>query len=96
MKVFVQTGGEVNAKTAIKSADLIAFMRNVAGKKAEIEVDPDVTIDSFVDRVRSQLITASYTRAVVMKKDVVVSGASLGSAGIVDGDSVIVKFILEH
>lgn len=99
MKVSLASVGQINAVNAINHADMAIYMKAVAGKKTEIDVDGAMTISDFVAESRIKLgipESCPISKTEVLLGTTVLSGATLSTSGVVEGSSLTIKFIYNH
>jgi hypothetical protein len=99
MKVFVSSIGEVNAKRPMSTSEMVVYMKAVTGKKAEMEVDPSMTIAQFAEATKTALgidSSVPVSRIDVLKGKTVLKGTSLFLAGVTDHAAINVKFVYNY
>lgn len=99
MKVFVSSVGEVNAKRAMPTSEMVVYMKAVTGKKAELDVDPSMTTSQFADAAKIALgidSSVPISRIDVLKGKTVLKGASIFLAGITENATINVKFVYNY
>lgn len=98
MKVFINTIGEINARTPILNQDLTTYMKAVTGKTTDIEIAPTATPAELIAAARTKLglDAVTITKTVLLNGKKVVTAASLGAAGIAEGSALTIKCVLVH
>lgn len=96
MKVNIQSLAEIKATKVIPSGDLVLLAKGIAGKKAQVEVEPTMTIADFIKVARTALdIDPAIVFADIIverAKAPLTSSKSLGENGVANGSLLMLRF----
>lgn len=99
MKVFVSSVGEVNARRPMLTCDMAVYMKAVAGKNVEMDVEPSMTLPQFSEAAKTSFGIGSsvpVSRIDLMKGKTVLKGSTIYSAGITENSIITVKFVYNY
>jgi len=98
MKVFINTIGEINARTPISNRDLSIYLKAVTGKTTDIEIAPTASPAELMAAARTKLglDATTITKMALLNGKKAVTAASLGAAGIAEGSALTIKCTLVH